>query len=115
MTQQNYDLLFQSEIKHLFPPNEEGLKLAKKHSSDFIIQICGGPRYFDKSRGEPRLIARHSPFQIDKKARIIWLECYKQAMEELDISDEAKKSFWEYIERFSVWMINTPTNKFFTS
>ena len=33
----HYDLLVTSEIKELFPQNEQELERAKKHASDFFI------------------------------------------------------------------------------
>ncbi len=103
----HYDLLRQSNIKGLFPPTDEGFEMAKKHSADFFIQICGGPRYFDQSRGAPRMVARHSPFRITQEARRIWLESYIIVLSQLDIPKELKQSFWNYIDIFSIWMINT--------
>jgi hemoglobin len=107
MIARHYDLLVQTEIKGLFPPTKEGLEAAKKHAADFFIQICGGPRHFDKSRGAPRMVARHSPFKIDSKARIIWLENFAKAIEETSLDEELKKSFWNYIDIFSIWMVNS--------
>ena len=110
LVDQHYELLIQSEIKELFPPHPEGLALAKKHAADFFIQICGGPRYFDQSRGAPRMIARHAPFKITAKARIIWLKTYAEALEKTVLNEELKNSFWQYLDIFSIWMINTPDN-----
>jgi hemoglobin len=110
MIAKHYELLVQTQIKGLFPPTKEGLDTAKKHEADFFIQICGGPRYFDKSRGAPRMVARHSPFRIDSKARIIWLENFAKAIEETNLDEELKKSFWNYIDIFSIWMVNSSDN-----
>lgn len=106
MVARHYDLLVESEIKGLFPPTEQGLEMAKKHAADFFIQICGGPKYFNESRGAPRMVARHAPFEIDSNARLVWLEKYAQAIEETSLSEELKSSFWKYIDIFSIWMIN---------
>ena len=103
----HYDLLRQSNISGLFPPTDEGFEMAKKHSADFFIQICGGPRYFDESRGAPMMRARHSPFKITVEARRIWLESYIMVLKPLDMPDELKESFWNYINIFSMWMINS--------
>lgn len=103
----HYDLLRESDIAGLFPPSDEGFALAKKHSADFFIQICGGPRYFDQNRGRPMMAARHSPFAITQEARRIWLESYAMILTQLDMPEELKASFWRYIDVFSVWMMNT--------
>lgn len=108
MVSEHYDLLKQSNIRGLFPPTEEGFEKAKEHSADFFIQICGGPRYFDQKRGAPRMVARHMPFAITQEARRIWLESYIMVLSNLDLEDELKQSFWNYIDIFSIWMMNTP-------
>jgi len=107
MVDAHYELLKLSNIRGLFPPTDVGFEAAKKHSADFFIQICGGPRYFDESRGAPRLVARHAPFKITPEARRIWLESYIKILSGLDMSDELKQSFWTYIDIFSIWMMNT--------
>lgn len=107
MVSDHYDLLRESKIKGLFPPSDEGFAMAKKHSADFFIQICGGPRYFDESRGAPMMAARHSPFKITQEARKVWLESYIQVIKELPMNDELKLSLWNYLDIFSIWMLNS--------
>ena len=107
MVSDHYDLLSQSEIKHLFPRIEEALDKAKQRSSDFFIQICGGHPYFNENRGKPMLAKRHAPFKITPEARIVWLDCYRQVLAKLDLPLELKESFWNYLNVFSFWMVNT--------
>ncbi|MBN1985971.1 MAG: hypothetical protein JW761_06675 [Prolixibacteraceae bacterium] len=103
----HYNLLSQSAVKDLFPQDEAGLERAKKHSSDFFIQICGGPMYFSKNRGKPMLFKRHLPHKITAEARQVWLECYKTALQKCDLPNEVLRSFWNYLDVFSIWMVNT--------
>ena len=102
-----YDLLAQSEVAHLFPKNQVGLEKAKEHSGDFFIQICGGPMYFNKNRGRPMLNRRHLPFKITPAAREIWLKCYSEVLSKMELPDEVLNSFWNYLDTFSKWMVNT--------
>ena len=107
MVSDHYDLLSKSEIKHLFPRIDEALDKAKQRSSDFFIQICGGHPYFNENRGKPLLAKRHAPFAITPAARIVWLKCYQQVLSKLDLPEEIIQSFWNYLNVFSVWMVNT--------
>lgn len=107
MVSDHYDLLVKSTIKDLFPKNPIALEKAKEHSADFFIQICGGPEYFNKNRGKPQLKRRHQAFKINSEARNVWLDCYKQVLEKLDLPDEVKLSFWSYLDVFSKWMVNS--------
>lgn len=104
----HYDLLKESNIKGLFPPTPEGFEQAKKNSADFFIQICGGPDYFNQNRGAPMMVGRHQPFKITPEARKIWLESYIIVLSKLDMPEDLKLSFWNYVDIFSVWMVNSP-------
>ena len=104
----HYDALVNSPIKDLFPSDAKMLAMAKKHSADFFIQICGGPDYFTQSRGQPKMAKRHEPFKITPQARRVWLTCYHPLLLKLDLPSPVTQSFWDYLNIFSVWMINTP-------
>jgi len=107
MVSRHYDLLRTSKIKGLFPVEDTEFELAKIRSSDFMIQICGGPDYFNQHRGKPKLTNRHSHFSINPEGRLEWLNCYKQVLLELDIPEKLILSFWNYVNVFSIWMVNT--------
>lgn len=108
----HYELLKESDISFLFPVTDpKEFAAAKKHAADFMIQICGGPSYFNESRGAPQMVGRHAPFRINEKARLRWLECYAMLLPALrgKVSDENIQSYWNYLEVFSQWMVNTPS------
>ena len=102
-----YDLLVESEIRELFPKNPIALEKAKEHSADFFIQICGGPDYFNKHRGQPKLNQRHQPFKITAEGREVWLNCYRIVLQKQNLPDNVLLSFWNYIDVFSKWMVNS--------
>jgi len=107
MVSDHYDLLSQSEIKHLFPRIDEALDKAKQRSADFFIQICGGHPYFSENRGKPMLARRHATFAITPEARMVWLNCYQQVLSKLVLPVDVIQSFWNYLNVFSFWMVNT--------
>jgi len=103
--------LFESPIKDIFPSDKEEMKIAGQHSADFFIQICGGPKYFNKNRGAPQMRGRHAPFHITPHARLHWLVTFEEALqpiiEQKLSSEENIQSFWNYLNIFSQWMINS--------
>ncbi|MEE4287520.1 MAG: hypothetical protein V2I31_15315 [Mariniphaga sp.] len=107
LVKKHYELLAQSEIKNLFPQDDAGLERAIKNSSDFFIQICGGPLYFNKNRGRPMMHKRHLPHKITPEAREVWLDCYRQVIQKQNLPDEVALSFWNYLDVFSKWMVNS--------
>ncbi len=111
----HYDLIRPSDIGFLFPiHDDDDFDAAKQHAADFLIQICGGPDYFNQTRGEPRMVGRHAPFRIDEESRRRWLEFYAQllpALLEEGINEAYVQSFWDYLDIFSIWLINTPSQQ----
>jgi len=103
-----YDGLYISSIRHLFPLNEEEMKKAGQISADFFIQICGGPKYFNQNRGMPQMRGRHASFAITAEARLHWLVLFEEALKPIEdeVSEESLQSFWNYINIFSIMMIN---------
>ena len=106
-----YTLLYQSPIKDLFPDTEEEMQIAAQYSADFFIQICGGTPYFNQNRGAPQMRKRHAPFAITPHARLHWLVAFEEALQPI-IDDPSKQrkniqSLWNYINIFSIWLINT--------
>ena len=108
----HYNLIPKSSIAFMFPLDEEDFEEAKLNAADFLVQISGGEDYFNRRRGQPRMVGRHAPFRIDEESRKVWLNLYKGLLEELQeegLTAAYIESFWEYLEVFSKWMVNTPS------
>lgn len=111
MVSDHYDLLAESSINEMFPPKGNGLEQAKERSADFFVQRLGGPDYFNQNRGKPMLAKRHSYFKVSPEGRLEWLRCYREVIVNLDIPDDLKQSFWNYIHDFSNWMVNSKSDQ----
>ena len=107
----HYGSIKTSDIAFLFPVfDDDDFAEAQKHAADFLIEISGGPDYFTQSRGEHQMVGRHAPFRIDEHSRKVWLELYIPLLEALEsegINPEYIKSFWNYLDIFSMWVVNT--------
>ncbi len=103
--------LFESPIRDIFPQERDAMKIAAQHSADFFIQICGGPAYFNQNRGAPQMRKRHAPFRITPNARLHWLVTFEEALQPIIknklSSEENIQSFWNYLNVFSQWMVNS--------
>lgn len=106
-----YDLLIDSDISNFFPQEEEELAKVKAHNVKFFIEACGGPKYYSETVGHFDMVKAHEPFSITEKARTEWLGCMKEILEKTDISDEAKESFWNYLETFSKHTVNSQNDR----
>ena len=107
----HYESIKTSDIAFLFPIfDDEDFAEAQKHAADFLIEISGGPDFFTQSRGEHQMVGRHAPFRIDEQSRKVWLELYiplLEALEEEGINPQYIESFWNYLDIFSMWVVNT--------
>ena len=99
----HYKNLADTSIRDMFPQDMEA---AAQRSADFFIQILGGTPYYSQKKGPPRMRQRHLNFPITEEARLVWLDCFKQAMDELPFPAEYRKNFEEFLESFSAWMVN---------
>jgi len=107
----HYESIKTSDIAFLCPIfDDDDVAQAQRHAADFLIEISGGPDYFTQTRGEHQMVGRHAPFRIDENSRKVWLELYIPLLTELvdeGISPEYIESFWNYLDIFSMWVVNT--------
>jgi truncated hemoglobin YjbI len=72
-----YVELGKSEVRPLFP---QDLEAASRKSAAFFIGLLGGPPIYVEKYGSPRMRARHLPFEIDERARQVWLSCFGRVL-----------------------------------
>ena len=110
-----YDKIYESDIAHFFPQDEEEFDEIKVKNTKFFIQICGGPKvYEDEAKGmdlNEYMVRIHDDFSIYEKSRIEWLGTMREALDELEGVDAALiDDFWSYLENFSKLTVNTFTD-----
>ncbi len=107
-----YDKIYESDIAHFFPQDEDEFNEIKVKNTKFFIQICGGPKvYEDEAKGmdlNEYMVRLHDDFSIYEKSRIEWLGTMREALEELEGVDKTLvEDFWSYLENFSKLTVNT--------
>jgi hemoglobin len=102
-----YKELEQSDIRGLFPTDMEA---ASQKSAAFFVTILGGPPLYFERYGSPRMRARHIPFEIDERARQIWLACFDRVLEGAEVKYnfplQHLQGFKDFLKSFSAWMVN---------
>lgn len=101
-----YDIVVDSDIGNFFPQNEEELEKVKAHNVKFFIEAAGGPKFYSEAVGHFDMMKTHEQFSITEKARREWLGCMEEVLRKTDISNEAKQSFWDFLEIFSKHTVN---------
>ena len=107
-----YDKIYESDIAHFFPQDEEEFAEIKVKNTKFFIQICGGPKvYEDEAQGmelNEYMIRLHDDFSITEKSRIEWLGTMREALDELQgVDTKLIEDFWNYLESFSKLTVNS--------
>lgn len=108
-----YDKIYESEISHFFPQDEDEFEKIKVRNTKFFIQICGGPKVYEDEAGGMNLdefmIRVHDDFSITEKARVEWLGTMREALEEVEggIDEEILEDFWNYLDSFSKLTVNS--------
>ena len=101
-----YDLVVESDIGNFFPQNEEELEKIKAHNVKFFFFFCGGEKHYSNAVGHFDMLETPNLFSITEKARREWLGCMEEVLKKVDISSEAKQSFWNFLETFSKHTVN---------
>lgn len=86
--------------------SDDDLILSEEKLGDFLIQVMGGASYYSRKYGPPRMRVRHFPFEIDEKARRVWLSCFKKALGETEMDDSDRTEIYTFLTIFSAWMVN---------
>ncbi len=103
--------LLETEVGRLFPEDRRRFMAGVQKTADFIVEACGGPELFTPRHGPMRMRERHFPFEIDERAREIWLRELLLAFDDTDFPEEIRQEYWEWMEPFSIRMINRRTSK----
>ena len=106
-----YDIIYESDIAHFFPQDEDEFQEVKEKNTKFFIQICGGPKVYEsETRGmnlDEYMIRIHDDFSITEKSRYEWLGCMEEALRKVDMDQRIKDDFWAYLESFSKLTVNS--------
>lgn len=102
-----YAELEQSPVRALFP---EDMRAASERSAAFFVQLLGGPPLYVERHGPPRMRQRHLPFEIDERARGVWLACFdtvlRRHVDERRFPEAELEGFRGFLRAFSAWMVN---------
>lgn len=102
----HHRLLQKSAIAPMYPTDEAHFLEGVTKASRFLVQALGGEKMYTFSYGPPSMCRTHAPFAIDDAAREVWLMAYKQTLHDLHFPKELIEEFWNWIEPFSMRMVN---------
>lgn len=95
-------------LRPLYP--EEDLTAARERLTGFLVQYWGGPGTYSEQRGHPRLRMRHAEWVIGERERDAWLGHMREAVDSVELRDEARAAIWEHLERAAWSLVNAPTD-----
>ena len=97
LTSQFYARVATNEILRPMYPKSD-MQGAARRLQMFLEQYWGGPTTYQEERGHPRLRMRHAGFHINGAARDAWLSCMQEAVDGMNMEQEAKEKLWRYLE-----------------
>ena len=107
----HHSRLYKSSIAELFNHDPQHFEALVKTIGDYVVEASGGPSYFTGSRGNVCMRTLHFPFTIDEKARRIWLTELRAALDEVQFPESVMEEYWNWMEAFSMRMINRRTTR----
>ena len=95
-------------LRPLYPEDQEGFELARRHLELFLIQYWGGPAEYNATRGHPRLRMRHAPFPIGAAERDAWVRHMTDAVKAAGLAPLEEVQLLGYLTTSADHMVNRP-------
>jgi len=90
----------------LLPMYPGDLEAAERRLYLFMVQYLGGPATYSERRGHPRLRMRHMVFPITEKAKNHWLNCMKNALDQVELDEDSRRFLWSYFTQTAEFLKN---------
>ncbi|MDX3907195.1 MAG: group II truncated hemoglobin [Pigmentiphaga sp.] len=104
-----YDLMdLDADLADLRAVHGPSLDQARDKLFWFLCGWMGGPDYYIRRFGHPRLRARHLPFSIGTRERDQWVVCMGRAMQQVGIAPELADQLLASFYNTADWMRNRP-------
>ncbi|MBU8908736.1 globin [Desertibacillus haloalkaliphilus] len=93
------------ELEPLFQGDIEEIKRKQRM---FLSQFLGGPALYSQEFGPPAMKERHLAFEITPKRAQCWLDCMKEAFQEVGLDGTpAGKAFYDRLVQVAAIMVNS--------
>ncbi|MCX6062303.1 MAG: globin [Campylobacterales bacterium] len=109
MVRYHHNLLRLSEIDDFLPFENYAFEFVTVKTANFFVDILKRDDMSPIPVGYPTLQMRHFQITVDEHAREVWLRMYKKVIQDMSMPSECIENFWNWIEPFSIRMINRQT------
>lgn len=96
----------ESEIGAMFPADDAAFGALVTRATAYFIESTGGPAEFTAHHGKPCMGTFHGRVAVDLKARAVWLRSLWLAFRDVDFPEAAREEFWNWVEPFSILVMN---------
>lgn len=87
---------------------QDDLAGAEERLRDFLTYRFGGPQDYLTKRGNPKLRARHSPFQVTPAAAERWMSLMSNAFDRAKLPLEAQQIMKPFLQNVAEFLVNSP-------
>ncbi|MFS0883009.1 thiol management oxidoreductase [Bacillus sp. 7586-K] len=91
-------------LSPIFP---DDLTETARKQKQFLTQYLGGPQLYTEEHGHPMLRARHLPFPITPARANAWIQCMKEAMNDVGLTGDIKDFLLHRLQLTAHHMVNT--------
>lgn len=109
LVERHHERLRDSCLSPLFPIDPGRFAEGIRRAADYVVETCGGPRRTVGDGQESSMRGSHFHHTIDESAREVWLAELLLAFDDVSFPRELRPTIWNWLEAFSVRMINRRT------
>jgi hemoglobin len=82
------------------------LSRSARHMGWYMEEQWGGSPLYSLKRGQPRLVARHTPFPITAEIKDHWLALMIQALESMNVETKAESMLKAWLQNAAEALVN---------
>jgi len=109
LVKRHHERLRRSGVGDRFPSDDKRFDAVVRRIANFVVDTARGTPPYAPGREREWLRFRHFPITIDEPARNVWLAELLAAFDDVDFPPAARLVLWNWVEAFSIVIINRRT------
>ena len=107
----HYSLLRQLASLNFYVKEYQTFMAEVTKISHFMIEVFGCSKIYTNEYGLDAMSSMQTPFLMDERSREIWLRLFAQSLRDLSFPSKNLAEFWDWIELFSLRLLDTSSLK----
>lgn len=103
----HHSLLRQIAVVNFYREEYQSFMEEVTKIAHFMIEAFGCGQIYTKEYGQSAMSLTQKPFYMDENSREVWLRLFAKTLREMAFPQTMLAEFWNWIELFSLRMLNT--------